>query len=286
MNDDEFVQGSAERRAAAIAAAHDAAARFDGVEVRELPGDAPLSPSAALWSVRDAQHLVTISANATATSLMRGDNELVCLDDTSPLYPERTLVPAAGLADLLALAVELAQRGVPCGREQSEDVLLRPEQPEDVAKIAAVHRAAFTGSDEAELVAALRSSDAWVPELSFVARTDDAQIVGHVVLTASTVGHTPVLALAPVGVVPNRQGQGIGERLVADALLHAAALGYAAAVVLGDPAYYGRFGFSPARAQGITPPEEAWPDEAFQARSLNGAPVPQGVMTYAAPFGL
>lgn len=166
------------------------------------------------------------------------------------------------------------------------DVDVRPELPGNVAAIDAIHRAAFNGPAEAELVSALRKTDAWIDDLSLVAIDQHGLEIGHVLLTRASVGDTPVLALAPVGVVPERQRQGIGERLVVDALLQAAALGHDTVVVLGDPAYYRRFGFEPARAQGITPPDDTWPDAAFLARSLIGAPLPQGAMTYAAPFGV
>lgn len=285
---DEFVRLSAERRAAAIAAAHHAAAQFGGVEVRELPDDAPLAPSAELWSTGDdAKHLVLISANAVATSLLLGERrELVQLDDADHRDPEATLAPVAGLPHALTRAVEFAIAGVPRSRAAREDVMVMAEEPLQESEIAAVHRAAFRGPDEARLVDALRQTDAWIPPLSFVAREDSGDLVGHVLLSNAHVGATPVLALAPVGVAPGRQRHGIGERLVIAALLQAAALGHDTVVVLGDPAYYGRFGFMPARALGIVPPDETWPDAAFQARSLTGAPNPQGRMAYAAPFGV
>jgi predicted N-acetyltransferase YhbS len=67
----------------------------------------------------------------------------------------------------------------------------------------------------------------------------------------------------------------------------AQALGERYAIVLGDPAYYPRFGFTRASEYGITIPVEA-PDEAVMALALNPDryPLPPGPVRYAAPFGL
>lgn len=287
MND-AFLRLSAERRAAAIAAAHEAASRFDAVRVRELSDSAPLAPSAELWTTGpEARRVLTVSANATATSLLLGEgDDLVQLDDADIRDLEGTLAPVHHLPAVLSLAVEFVLSDLPRGRQASRDVTVVAEEPLQESDVAAVHRAAFPGPDEARLVDALRKTDAWVPSLSLVARDDAGRIVGHALLSGAHVGGRPVLALGPVGVVPDRQAQRIGERLIVDALLQAAALGHDTVVVLGDPAFYGRFGFSPARALGIVPPDDLWPDAAFQARSLTRAPLPRGVMAYAEPFGV
>ena len=60
--------------------------------------------------------------------------------------------------------------------------------------------------------------------------------------------------------------------------------GTAAVVPLGHPTYYPRFGFGPARAQGLLPPEP-WPDEAWMACRLPAwTPDDVGVVHYARPF--
>lgn len=161
-------------------------------------------------------------------------------------------------------------------------MLIRAETSADVDAIDAVVEAAFGQRDEADLVRALRSDPAWLSELSLVAIVEEV-LVGHVALTRATVESTPVLALAPLAVLPEHHGHGIGSMLVADALRRAAARAEPAVVVLGAPAYYGRFGFRPARELGITGP---FGDiDAFQARALS-APTPCGRMAYAAPFGI
>ncbi|MGH8906330.1 MAG: GNAT family N-acetyltransferase [Egibacteraceae bacterium] len=163
---------------------------------------------------------------------------------------------------------------------------VRAEGGRDIAAIAAVHEAAFGSEAEAVLVAALRASAGWIPELSLVAEAD-GQVVGHVLLTRiDIVGTRPgeALALAPIGVMPGWQRRGIGARLVRQALAEAAALGHQLTVVLGHPAYYPRFGFLPARPLGVLPPFEV-PDDAWMALDLAGrGNYPRGTVRYPPAF--
>ncbi len=105
-----------------------------------------------------------------------------------------------------------------------------------------------------------------IPELSFTALIDGA-VVGHVTASRATVATDPVVAVGPIGVLPEHQGAGIGTALM-DALLAAAdAAEVPLVVLLGAPQYYGRFGFRPAEELGVIAPEPGWGD-AFQARPL------------------
>jgi putative acetyltransferase len=122
---------------------------------------------------------------------------------------------------------------------------VRPEAPEDREAVARVVEAAFGRRDEAELVEALRADPAW--ELSLVAE-EGGEVVGHVLFTRASEGF---LALAPLAVQPERQGAGVGRALVEEGLRR---LEGRPVLVLGDPAYYGRFGFEPAAPRGITNP--------------------------------
>ena len=160
--------------------------------------------------------------------------------------------------------------------------MIRPEAPDDAASIDAVIEAAFGQRDEADLVRALREDAGWLPDLSLVAM-EEQLVVGHIALTRATVDGASILALAPLSVRPDRQRLGIGSDLVREALRRAGDAAESVVVVLGDPAYYGRFGFRPARDLGITGP---FGDiDEFQALALS-VPSPTGRITYAAPFGL
>jgi putative acetyltransferase len=164
-------------------------------------------------------------------------------------------------------------------------MLVRRELPADVDRVHAVHRAAFETDLEARIAEALRSSDAWIGELSFVACVD-GEVVGHVVCTRATVSGGPVLALGPIGVVPDRQQQGVGHALVHAVVGAADALGEPLIGLLGDPRFYSRFGFVLADTVGITPPLAEWLPH-FQVRALTAySPSLQGGFVYPAAFDL
>ncbi len=127
-----------------------------------------------------------------------------------------------------------------------------------------IHRlteAAFGWDAEAHLIAALRASDDSVFDL--VAEMD-GDIVGHVLLSALA-APPGVLALAPVSVAPDHQRQGIGSGLIHHAIGRATAAGWSAIFLLGDPAYYTRFGFSLDAAESF---ETDYPREFFMALAL------------------
>jgi putative acetyltransferase len=142
-----------------------------------------------------------------------------------------------------------------------------------------VHRLAFGGGAEARLVDALRRSGAAV--LSLVAECGGGAVVGHVLLSR-LVSPPGALALAPLAVLPDRQRRGVGSALVRAALARARAGGWAAAFVLGDPAFYGRFGFEAEAARGYASP---YAGEHFMAVRLGPGPLPgAGAVIYPEPF--
>ncbi len=129
-------------------------------------------------------------------------------------------------------------------------IRVRPEGANDAAAIRAVVAAAFGRADEAELVDRLRADGDGA--VSLVADDGDA-VVGHVMLSTMTAPFR-ALALAPISVVPARQGQGIGSSLIRAAIETARADGWQGVFVLGDQAYYNRVGFDVVAAQGFASP--------------------------------
>ncbi len=160
---------------------------------------------------------------------------------------------------------------------------LRPAEPGDLPGIRAVLLAAFETSAEADLVDALRGGDAWLPELSVVA-VADRDVVAYALLSriliAGAGGDRPALALGPVAVRPDRQKQGYGSAVIREALRRAA--GEELVVVLGDPAYYRRFGFGPGADLGITGPWASFGD-AWQVLPLRDGVAP-GETVYPRPW--
>jgi putative acetyltransferase len=167
-------------------------------------------------------------------------------------------------------------------------MLIRRERAGDETAIRGVTAAAFDRADgrvpaEAPLVDALRADIGWIPELSLVAM-DDQAIIGHVVCTRASVDGMPAIGLGPLSVSPPRQGHGVGSALMHAVLGAADALGEPAVVLLGNPAYYDRFGFRPSGDHGITPQHPEWAPY-FQVRTLSAyRPELRGMFAYAAPF--
>ena len=163
------------------------------------------------------------------------------------------------------------------------DIVIRPESAQDAAAIHGVTAAAFehaphTSHTEQFIVDALR--DAGQLAVSLVAE-HQGRVVGHVALSPVTIsdGTAQWLGLGPVSVLPELQRQGVGTRLVQRALELARRLGASGCVVLGDPVYYGRFGFKAEPA--LTLP--GVPPEYFQALVLRDA-MPSGIVAYHESF--
>lgn len=158
---------------------------------------------------------------------------------------------------------------------------IRVAQHSDRPAIRAVEEAAFGRPDEARLVDLLAASGDTVLEL--VAEQEGA-IVGHVLFSRLSVEATgqknAAVALAPLAVSPAAQRQGVGAALVEEAHRRLKGFGEALSVVLGEPDYYGRFGYSHDRAAGF---ESDWQCEALQALSWGNAPT-SGRLVYAPAF--
>ena len=125
--------------------------------------------------------------------------------------------------------------------------LIRPEAPADHAAIRAITRRAFAsmpfaGGDEQDLIDRFR--DAGALALSLVAERDGA-VVGQVTFTKAFAadGSPSWYALGPVAVEPALQRQHLGSRLIGAGLARLRERNAAGCVLVGDPAYYSRFGF-------------------------------------------
>jgi len=156
----------------------------------------------------------------------------------------------------------------------ADEIVTRPERDVDHAVVAEVVRAAFVRHPDevASLVARIRASEHFIPELALVAE-DATGVIAHVMLSwVGIVGgsRTKILNLSPMSVGPDRQRRGVGTRLVWDVLGRAEAAGEPAVVVEGIPAYYPRFGFERASELGFTSAKPTIPDEAFMVKRLPG----------------
>lgn len=165
-------------------------------------------------------------------------------------------------------------------------MIIRAEQAGDIASIQAVNVQAFGRDNEARLIDLLRSSPAFIPELSLVA-IDTAQVVGHILFSRIHIRtperDVPALALAPMAVRPERHHQGIGTALIRCGLDVCRRLGHQIVVVVGHPRYYPRFGFSSARAKGLEAP---YPDSVFMVQELTPGVLTgvRGVVEYPPAF--
>jgi putative acetyltransferase len=156
---------------------------------------------------------------------------------------------------------------------------IAPEAPEHNAAIRTLLLAAFPTAVEADLVDRLRADgDA---EISLVA-VEGGAVVGHVLLSPM-IAPMKALGLGPVAVAPDRQRQGIGSHLVREGIERARAAGWEAVFVLGEPAYYNRFGFDTDAAAGFA---SAYAGPYFMALWLGGGPNPTraGRVDYARAF--
>jgi putative acetyltransferase len=130
-------------------------------------------------------------------------------------------------------------------------VEVRLAEPRDREASLDVERAAFGGDAEASIVVAVRDEEG---SFALVADEESAALVGHVQLSRAWVGADPVLALGPVGVVPERQGCGVGRALMDAAAAEARHRQEIAVILLGDPRLYPKFGYEPASRFGLRNP--------------------------------
>ena len=164
--------------------------------------------------------------------------------------------------------------------------IIRPEKSGDEPAIHDLVKRAFapmpfSDGDEQNLVDALRAAGDLT--LSLVAVDGAGTIIGHIGFSPATIDQTVCgwFQMAPVSVLPEVQFTGIGSALIGAGLAQLRADGASGVAVVGNPAYYERFGF--AVILGLAPHSEH-DVPYFRAQVLAGA-VPQGTLRYAAAFG-
>jgi putative acetyltransferase len=166
---------------------------------------------------------------------------------------------------------------------------VRPAGAGDVAGIDRLMRDSFAAPAEAELVMRLCLDGDMV--LAMVAADEAGGALAgaavfsrmHVELDGDAVA---AVALAPLAVRPDYRRQGVGEALVSAGLEQLSRAGLGLCFVLGDPAYYARFGFKAETAAGFDSP---YAGDHFMAVTLHGRPMPpgeRGVAAHAPAFAL
>jgi putative acetyltransferase len=171
--------------------------------------------------------------------------------------------------------------------------IVRPAGPDDHEAIIELVRAAFTsaerdGHEEVDIVRETWRLDASPDGLDLVALAPGAEgeVVGHVLAARGRLGEDPLIAVAPLAVAPAAQGRGVGTALMQEVLRRAEAQGWPAVVLLGAPAYYGRFGFEPSGPLGIVYAPVGAGNPHFQVRRLAGyEPSLRGEFTYCWEMG-
>lgn len=165
-------------------------------------------------------------------------------------------------------------------------MLIRTAEEGDLPVVLEIHRQAFGQKAEADLVREILVDPSARPVLSLLAE-EDGRALGHILFSAAQLPpqgqKLRAALLAPLAVAPGAQGRGIGRRLVEDGLAELRRSGTDLVFVLGDPTFYGRFGFIPAIPLGLKAPF-ALPEgylDAWRVKSLNDhlSGRPQGRVT-------
>ena len=163
-------------------------------------------------------------------------------------------------------------------------ILIREEEPGDYDQVEQVNRRAFDGDLEATLVNRLRNDELVIASLVAV---QDSEIVGHILFSDLIIeterGIVKAVSLAPMAVDPEFQPQGIGSDLVRRGLELCRGRGKRIVIVLGDPKFYTRFGFSVEMARWLQSPYsgDCWMALELVPGVLNGV---SGVVRYPEAF--
>ena len=169
------------------------------------------------------------------------------------------------------------------------EVKIKQEIESDYSNVYELNRTAFEQESEPKLIELLRTSDAFIPELSLIA-TIDNNLVGHILFTKIIIkddngNEFNSLALAPMEVKPDLQKKGIGGQLIRYGLGKAKELGYKSIIVLGHEQYYPKFGFVSTEKWNIKAPFDV-PKNVFMGIELvkNGLTGITGTVQYPKEF--
>jgi putative acetyltransferase len=164
-------------------------------------------------------------------------------------------------------------------------VNIRVAESDDRDDILTVVRDAFSrqgrnGQEEVDIVVSTWELQAALGGLELVA-VEENSVVGYVLGARGDLGERQVVAVAPLAVSTSHQRRGAGSALMRELLDRAEASGYPLVVLLGNPAYYSRFGFEPAGPLGIAYLPVGEGDPHFQVRRLTAHdPSYRGRFTY------
>jgi predicted N-acetyltransferase YhbS len=154
----------------------------------------------------------------------------------------------------------------------SDPVVIRPRLERDCDAVLALVRSAFSddvrdGREEVDIVVSTWARGDGVSPIDLVAVTGTT-VVGHVLGARGDLGDQGVMAVAPLGVAPTHQRQGVGTALMREFLTRADEARWPMVVLLGGPAYYQRFGFEPSGPLDITYLPVGAENPHFQVRRL------------------
>lgn len=136
---------------------------------------------------------------------------------------------------------------------------IRPEKPSEYPFIFNLVKVAFetakvSNGDEQNYVDRLCAGECYIPELALVAK-EQGRVIGHIMLTKTYIltgtERVEALLIAPLSVELAHRNRGVGSKLVAEGFRVAKQMGFNSVFVVGDPAYYGRFGFHSSARFGI-----------------------------------
>jgi len=140
-------------------------------------------------------------------------------------------------------------------------MVIRRETPEDFSQIYDLVKVAFqtakvTNGKEQDFVDQLRSSDNYIPRLALVAE-ENGELIGHIMLTTTYIvngdsgNKFETLFLGPISIALEHRNTGVGSNLIKESFKLAKEMGYKSVLLVGDPAYYHRFGFEASVNFGI-----------------------------------